>query len=95
MAEAGRGWPRLWPRLEAALSLIWCWRGGLEGESVKYWPKPALGEAAFDIARSPLRACRRLELFAAVGPTGKAARTGCGGHTPLRCSSQQSTGEGG
>ena len=60
-AEAGRGWPRLWPRLEAALSLIWCWRGGLEGESVKYWPKPALGEAAFDIARSPLRACRRLD----------------------------------
>ena len=39
-AEAGRGWPRLagagrgWPGLEAALSLVWRWRGvsKLEGE---------------------------------------------------------------
>ena len=28
LAEAGRGWPRL----EAALSLVWCWRDVLEGE---------------------------------------------------------------
>ena len=33
-AEAGRGWPEAGPKLEAALSLIWHWRGvlNLEGE---------------------------------------------------------------
>ena len=38
LAEAGRGWPR--PRLEAALSLIWRWRGVLE---LANWPKPLGG----------------------------------------------------
>ena len=35
LAAAGRGWPRLaegWLRLEAALHLIWRWRGVLQGE---------------------------------------------------------------
>jgi hypothetical protein len=38
LAEAGRGWPRL----DAALSLIWCWRGVLEAESAE-----ASGAAGF------------------------------------------------
>ena len=40
LAEAGRGWPRL----DAALSLIWCWRGvsKLEAESAE-----ASGAAGF------------------------------------------------
>ena len=39
-AEAGRGWPRRavadrdWPRLEAALRLIWRWRGVLKGKCI-------------------------------------------------------------